>query len=102
MIGGGGAALVAVGATMARRYPGTTGSLRALLAWPALWSVPLGFVTMVLVSLATAARVPAGTAAILARFHLPEELTDGQVRAAVGGTAGTAAGMTAGTKEAGP
>jgi Na+(H+)/acetate symporter ActP len=91
MLGGGGAALVAVGATMAG-YPGTTGSLHALLAWPALWSVPLGFVTMVLVSLATAARVPAGTAAILARFHLPEELTDGQVRAAVGGASGAAAG----------
>ncbi|MFJ6834057.1 cation acetate symporter [Streptomyces sp. NPDC091209] len=87
MLGGGGAALLAVGATMAG-YPGTTGSLHALLAWPALWSVPLGFVTMVLVSLATAGRVPAGTAAILARFHLPEELTDGQVRAAAGGTAG--------------
>ncbi|WP_328556911.1 sodium/solute symporter [Streptomyces sp. NBC_00358] len=96
MIGGGGAALVAVAATMAG-YPGTTGSLHALLAWPALWSVPLGFVTMVLVSLATATRVPAGTAAILARFHLPEELTDGQVRAAVSGTASAAAGA----KEAG-
>ncbi|MFF4536431.1 cation acetate symporter [Streptomyces aureus] len=83
MLVGGGAALVAVAATMAG-YPGTAGTLRALLAWPALWSVPLGFVTMVLVSLATPARVPAGTAAILARFHLPEELTDGQVRA-VGG-----------------
>ena len=46
----------------------------ALLAWPALWSVPLAFLTMVLVSLATPGRVPAGTAAILARFHLPEEL----------------------------
>ncbi|MEY2241750.1 cation acetate symporter [Streptomyces sp. BF23-18] len=101
MIGGGGAALLAVGATMAGS-PGTTGSLRALLAWPALWSVPLGFVTMVLVSLATPARVPAGTAAILARFHLPEELTDGHVRAAAAGTAGAAAGATVGTKEAGP
>ncbi|MFD8735003.1 cation acetate symporter [Streptomyces sp. NPDC059618] len=87
MLGGGGAALLAVGVTMAG-YPATSGSLRTLLAWPALWSVPLGFVTMVLVSLATAARVPAGTAAILARFHLPEELTDDQVRAAAGGTAG--------------
>jgi Na+(H+)/acetate symporter ActP len=86
MLGGGGAALVAVGATMAG-YPGTAGPLRALLAWPALWSVPLGFVTMVLVSLATAGRVPAGTAAILARFHLPEELMEGQVRTAAGGTA---------------
>ncbi|WP_369240013.1 cation acetate symporter [Streptomyces sp. R21] len=81
MLVGGGSALVAVGATMAG-YP-RTGSLHALLAWPALWSVPLGFVTMMLVSLATAGRVPAGTAAILARFHLPEELSDGQVRAAV-------------------
>jgi hypothetical protein len=34
----------------------------------------------VLVSLATPGRVPAGTASILARFHLPEELAGGQVR----------------------
>ena len=33
-----------------------------------------GFLTTVFVSLATPGRVPAGTAAILARFHLPEEL----------------------------
>jgi Na+(H+)/acetate symporter ActP len=74
MLVGGGAAFVAVAATMAG-YPGT-GTLHALLAWPALWSVPLGFLTMVLVSLATPGRVPAGTAAILARFHLPEELSE--------------------------
>ncbi|WP_105969567.1 sodium/solute symporter [Streptomyces geranii] len=73
MLAGGGAALLAVAATMAG-FPGT-GALHALLAWPALWSVPLGFLTMVLVSLATPGRVPAGTAAILARFHLPEELS---------------------------
>ncbi|NEB01097.1 cation acetate symporter [Streptomyces sp. SID13726] len=72
MLVGGGSAFVAVAATMAG-FP-ATGALHSLLAWPALWSVPLGFLTMVLVSLATAARVPAGTAAILARFHLPEEL----------------------------
>ncbi|MEU9183807.1 cation acetate symporter [Streptomyces sp. NPDC048484] len=78
MLVGGGSALLAVAATMAG-FPGT-GSLHALLAWPALWSVPLGFLTMVLVSLATPGRVPAGTAAILARFHLPEELAGGQVR----------------------
>ncbi|MFF6996580.1 cation acetate symporter [Streptomyces sp. NPDC008313] len=80
MLVGGGSALVAVGATMAG-FP-RTGTPRALLAWPALWSVPLAFLTMVLVSLATAGRVPAGTAAILARFHLPEELSGAQVRAA--------------------
>lgn len=72
MLVGGGSALVAVAATMAG-LPGT-GALHAVLAWPALWSVPLAFLTMVLVSLATPGRVPAGTAAILARFHLPEEL----------------------------
>ncbi|MDH6623132.1 Na+(H+)/acetate symporter ActP [Streptomyces sp. LBL] len=72
MLVGGGSAFVAVAATMAG-FPGT-GPLHSLLAWPALWSVPLSFLTMVLVSLATAGRVPVGTAAILARFHLPEEL----------------------------
>ncbi|MGW1954496.1 sodium/solute symporter [Streptomyces sp. NPDC001920] len=72
MLVGGGSALLAVAGTMAG-LPGS-GTLHALLAWPALWSVPLGFLTMVLVSLATPGRVPPGTAAILARFHLPEDL----------------------------
>ncbi|MGV9253473.1 sodium/solute symporter [Streptomyces sp. NPDC003697] len=72
MLVGGGSAFAAVAATMAG-YP-DAGPLRTLLAWPALWSVPLGFLTMVAVSLATPGRVPAGTAAILARFHLPEQL----------------------------
>ncbi|MFD7685202.1 cation acetate symporter [Streptomyces sp. NPDC059781] len=72
MLVGGGSAFLAVAATMAG-YPGT-GPWHALLAWPALWSVPLGFLTMILVSLATPGRVPPGTAAVLARFHLPEEL----------------------------
>ncbi|MBD9730294.1 cation acetate symporter [Streptomyces sp. H28] len=72
MLVGGGAAFLAVAATMAG-YPGE-GAWHALLAWPALWSVPLGFLTMILVSLATPGRVPPGTAAVLARFHLPEEL----------------------------
>ncbi|MDX3644298.1 cation acetate symporter [Streptomyces sp. MB09-02B] len=80
MLVGGGAALLAVAATMAG-YPGT-GTLHALLAWPALWSVPLGFLTMVLVSLATPGKVPPETPAILARFHLPEELVGGRTRAA--------------------
>ncbi|TXS46226.1 cation acetate symporter [Streptomyces sp. uw30] len=72
MLVGGGSALLAVAATMAG-FPGS-GALHALLAWPALWSVPLAFLTMIVVSLATPSRVPPGTAAILARFHLPEEL----------------------------
>ncbi|MFZ4155168.1 sodium/solute symporter [Streptomyces pseudogriseolus] len=72
MLIGGGSAFLAVTATMTG-YPGA-GPWHALLAWPALWSVPLGFLTMVLVSLATPGRVPPGTAGVLARFHLPEEL----------------------------
>ncbi|MFC1227877.1 cation acetate symporter [Streptomyces prasinus] len=72
MLAGGGSAFLAVAATMAG-YPGR-GVWHALLAWPALWSVPVGFLTMILVSLTTPGRVPPGTAAVLARFHLPEEL----------------------------
>jgi len=80
MLVGGGSAFAAVTATMAG-YPGAgTGTQHALLAWPALWSVPLGFLTMISVSLATPGRVPPGTAAILARFHLPEQLTGGRAR----------------------
>jgi Na+(H+)/acetate symporter ActP len=81
MLVGGGSAFAAVTATMAG-VPGT-GTLHALLAWPALWSVPLAFLTMIVVSLSTPGRVPAGTAAILARFHLPEELLGEGLRAEV-------------------
>ncbi|MFI9274322.1 cation acetate symporter [Kitasatospora sp. NPDC052896] len=67
---GGGAALAAAGLTMVDWFPG--GWPHALLAWPAVWSVPLGFLVMVLVSLATPGSVPARTAATMARLHLPE------------------------------
>jgi Na+(H+)/acetate symporter ActP len=67
---GGGSALTAVVATMAG-WP-TRGWPHTLLAWPAVWSVPLGFLAMVVVSLATRARVPASTGATMARLHLPE------------------------------
>ncbi|MEU3692250.1 cation acetate symporter [Streptomyces narbonensis] len=70
---GGGSALAAVMATRAGLAP--EGWAHTLMAWPAVWSVPLGFLTMVLVSLATPGRIPPGTPALLARLHLPEELT---------------------------
>lgn len=70
---GGGSALAAVMATRAGLAP--EGWPHTLMAWPAVWSVPLGFLTMVLVSLATPRRVPPGTPALLARLHLPEEIT---------------------------
>ncbi|GGO89071.1 sodium/solute symporter [Wenjunlia tyrosinilytica] len=67
---GGGSALAAVAATISGRPQ--HGWPHALLAWPAVWSVPLGFLTMVLVSLATRAAIPASTGATMARLHLPE------------------------------
>jgi Na+(H+)/acetate symporter ActP len=69
---GGGAAFAAVLATIA----GGAGSgwWYSLLASPALWSVPLAFLAMVLVSLATQRSVPASTAAMMTRLHLPEDL----------------------------
>jgi Na+(H+)/acetate symporter ActP len=70
MLVGGGSALTAVVATMAG-WP-TRGWPHTLLAWPAVWSVPLGFLSMVVVSLSTRARIPASTGATMARLHLPE------------------------------
>ncbi|MFD3541848.1 cation acetate symporter [Streptomyces sp. NPDC058662] len=73
LVAGGGAALGAALVTRAGLPPG--GWTHTLLAWPAAWSVPLGFLTMVLVSLGTRGRIPEGTAAILARLHLPESVS---------------------------
>ncbi|GLX50458.1 cation acetate symporter [Streptomyces hygroscopicus subsp. hygroscopicus] len=67
---GGGSALAAVTLTLAGGA--RSGWPHTLLAWPAVWSVPLGFAAMVLTSLATRDRVPPGTAATLARLHRPE------------------------------
>ncbi|MEV6289474.1 cation acetate symporter [Streptomyces sp. NPDC051896] len=67
---GGGSALTAVTATIVGGA--RSGWAHTLLAWPAVWSVPVGFATMVLISLATRGRVPPGTAATMARLHLPE------------------------------
>ncbi|MFI6938122.1 cation acetate symporter [Streptomyces sp. NPDC050418] len=72
LVTGGGAALTAVLAT--RTGLPSAGWAHTLLAWPAVWSVPLGFLTMIVVSLLTLSRIPAGTAATLARLHLPEDL----------------------------
>ncbi|WP_322870010.1 sodium/solute symporter [Streptomyces goshikiensis] len=96
LVTGGGAALSAVLATRAGLAP--TGWPHTLLAWPAVWSVPLGFLTMVLVSLATRSRIPAGTAATLARLHLPEALypSDPGPGRGPGRTAGRGPGRAAG------
>lgn len=66
-------AVLCGGAIMASALlgPGTGGQWVAL-SQPALWTVPTAFVTMVLVSRATAGRRPASTSRVLARLHTPE------------------------------
>ena len=59
--------------TMART--GGDGWGAVLMAQPAAWSVPLGFLTMITVSLLTPSRVPAHTGRFLVRLHTPEQLT---------------------------
>ncbi|MYV52863.1 cation acetate symporter [Streptomyces sp. SID3212] len=69
---GGGLAFVATLVTVSGAV--RSGWPHALLAWPAVWSVPVGFLAMILVSLATRSRIPPGTNAAMTRFHLPETL----------------------------
>ncbi|MFI6348499.1 cation acetate symporter [Streptomyces sp. NPDC050560] len=89
---GGGSALVAVTLTVAG--VGGAGWPHTLLAWPAVWSVPVGFLAMVLVSLATPGSIPPHTSAIMTRLHLPESLARPAVPAP--GPRGRGRGDTAG------
>jgi Na+(H+)/acetate symporter ActP len=84
LILGGGASVVGVVATIAGVEPG--GWLGVLMAQPAAVTVPLAFVTMILVSLMTGRRVPGDVARVLARLHAPERLGLAQDRAAAAGT----------------
>ncbi len=67
---GGGAASAAVVATMAG--VGHQGWPAVLLGTPALWTVPLAFTTMVVVSRLTPGTVPADVTSRLLTLHLPE------------------------------
>lgn len=67
---GGGSASVAVLLTMAGI--GHRGWAAVALGTPALWSVPLAFATMVVVSALTPAAVPADVTSRLLALHLPE------------------------------
>ncbi|RFU82975.1 cation acetate symporter [Streptomyces triticagri] len=77
---GGGSALVAV--TLTVTGLAGDGWLHTLLAWPAVWSVPVGFLAMVLGSLATRSSVPPHTSATMTRLHLPESLSVQETAAA--------------------
>jgi cation/acetate symporter len=66
-------AVLCGGAIMAATLLGPGADERwVVLSYPALWTVPAAFATMVLVSRATADRRPASASRILARLHTPE------------------------------
>jgi Na+(H+)/acetate symporter ActP len=51
-----------------------SGWVGALLEQPAAWAVPITFVVMIAVSLATSRRVPADIGQVMVRLHVPETL----------------------------
>jgi len=69
---GGGLAAAAVLATVAGWQPG--GWPAALLAQPAAWTVPVAFLVMVGVSLATPGHKPPDVGRFMTRLHAPEQL----------------------------
>jgi cation/acetate symporter len=69
---GGGAAIASVSLTVLGGS--MSGWLGALTAQPAAWTVPLAFLVMVTVSLATRHRVPASVSATMLRLHAPDAL----------------------------
>ncbi|HEX6401592.1 MAG TPA: cation acetate symporter [Pseudonocardiaceae bacterium] len=89
---GGGLAFAAV-------LPAAAGVLppnwQGLLAQPAMFTVPLAFLTMVVVSRRTSDRIPADVSRILLRLHAPDRLglSDDRDYSQLPGRAGTAAAV---------
>ncbi len=71
LIGGGGCC-AAIGATMAGL--GRTGWAAVLLGYPAIWTVPISFGVMIVVSLATRKDRPVDVDQLMLRMHMPEAL----------------------------
>jgi Na+(H+)/acetate symporter ActP len=69
---GGGTALAAVITTVVG--PALSGWPAALIGQPAAWTVPLAFLVMISVSLATRRRVPANVGLTMLRLHAPNPL----------------------------
>ncbi|HLK00610.1 MAG TPA: cation acetate symporter, partial [Streptosporangiaceae bacterium] len=73
LLAGGGCCLAAIIATM---LGAANGGWRAvLLGQPAIWSVPLAFTVMVVVSLLTQRTLPGNVGQVMLRMHLPEALS---------------------------
>ncbi len=73
LVVGGTLATAAVLLTISGQVHGGWGG--ALLAQPAAWTLPITFVVMAVVSLATPKRIPRGTARTMVRLHAPESLS---------------------------
>jgi cation/acetate symporter len=73
MVVGGGSCLSAIVATMLGAADRGWGAV--LLGQPAIWTVPLAFGVMIVVSLATKRTVPANVGQVMLRMHLPEALS---------------------------
>ncbi|MEU5853197.1 cation acetate symporter [Saccharopolyspora shandongensis] len=69
MVLGGGSALLSGVLTISR--PDRDGWIGTLLTWPAAWTVPLGFLTMIVVSLLTPGFIAPGVHRTMAKLHLP-------------------------------
>ncbi|MGH3189365.1 MAG: cation acetate symporter [Streptosporangiaceae bacterium] len=76
---GGGSCLTAILATMSGAAHGGWGAV--LLGQPAIWTVPLAFAVMIVVSLATKRSVPGNVGQVMLRMHLPEALSRGNAPA---------------------
>jgi Na+(H+)/acetate symporter ActP len=70
---GGGSCLAAIVCTMAGTASSGWGAV--LLGQPALWTVPLAFTVMIVVSLLTQRTVPGNVGQVMLRMHLPEALS---------------------------
>jgi Na+(H+)/acetate symporter ActP len=70
---GGGSCLAAILATMLGAATGGWGAV--FLGQPAIWTVPLAFGVMIVVSLLTQRTVPANVTQVMLRMHLPEALS---------------------------
>ena len=72
LVAGGGACCLAIVATMLGAA--TRGWGAVLLGQPAIWTVPLAFCTMTVISLLTRQALPSNVEQMLQRMHLPEAL----------------------------
>jgi Na+(H+)/acetate symporter ActP len=70
---GGGSCLAAIMATMFGASQSGWGAV--LLGQPAIWTVPLAFAVMIVVSLLTQRTVPDNVGQVMLRMHLPEALS---------------------------